>query len=544
MALVGYHALAGWSFLAAFLFAGVAFAIHDHGTGVKWWQPLRWWEVGFLTVVPAAFIGLNSFDLTNWYYSAIGDEYNFFSKARDIAEGGAFNPFTQAGVHGTHPILSSVYQATVMRLFGVDHFAWKLSSVLAVALSFPFFYLLVSRLWGRRVGIVATAILASSHLLFGYAHTGYNTVQALPISLAAFWLFFAGLDRRSWLLLFLAATLAGLGFYTIYTARVAAIALAVFALLVYRGRLPRWLLVPSLAGAVFTLAPLVTVNGGEVIGLMLDESTIAYEPSIAGNPVQRMLINIPRNLIAFNYNMMPHHYVTGSLLAPVSAVLAVLGVGALAAELPSRRALFVVVWWSVGMVATGVFSPYPYVAPSRLVYLVPCYALAAGLAVHHLASVLDFPHILRRQRWVIPSTAIVGVLVLILALNLYRFWVQSPRWAPIAVEAVAVRAVRAPACTQGPGTPLIVGGKSSLLQHIFGSYSSQPTPQQLSTEELLARASQESTTVSCIVLLPPFEPAQSGLATALREDGRAWGTEFITDYSCTRQVLVFFPQPP
>ena len=544
MAIEGYQSIRGWLFLVAFLLAAVAFVAHDRGAGVRWWQPLQWWEAGFLALVAAVFIGINSFDLTSWYYSAIGDEYAFFGEARRIAEGGDFNPFSQAGVYGDQPVLSSAFQALAMRLFGVDHFGWKLSSVLAVALSFPFFYLLVSRLWGRSTGIFATVILASSHLLFGYAHTGYNNVQALPITLAAFWLFFIGHDRRSWFLVFAAAAMAGLGFYTIYMGRVAAVVLVMFALLVYRARPPGRLLVPGLIGGAFALAPLFVVNGWDVIGLMLNRSAVGYESAIVGDPVQRMLFNIPINLIAFNYNVQPHHYVTGSLLAPATAVLTVLGVGSLIAELPSRRTLFVVVWWSVGMVAIGVFSPYPYVAPSRIHYLVPCYALVAGLSLNYLVSAVDSLRLLPRQRWAVFCVAGGGALVLILGLNLYRFWEQSPPQAPIAVEAVAVRAVRSPICAGRPGTPLIAGGNPVLLRDIFGSYSSQPTPRLLSTEALLASASRESVAASCIVLLPPLEPAQSELATALQGDSRVWGNEFVTDYSGTRKVAVFFPQLP
>ena len=542
--LEGYRGLWGWFFLASFLLAGVAFAARDRDAGVQLWQPLLRWELGFLALVTGAFIGINSFDLTNWYYSAIGDEYAFFGEARRIAEGGDFNPFSQAGVYGDQPVLSSAYQGLVMRMFGVDHFGWKLASVLAVALSFPFFYLLVSRLWGRRTGVYATAVLASSHLLFGYAHTGYNNVQALPITLAAFWLFFAGHQRRSWLLLFLAAGMAGLGFYTIYMGRVAAVVLAVFALVAYRARPPVWLLVPSLVGGVFALAPLLVVNGEDVVGLMLNRSAIGYESTIVGDLEGRLLRNIGINLIAFNYNVQPHHYVTGSLLAPVSAVLAALGLGALFADLWSRRLQFVVVWWLVGMVATGVFSPYPYVAPSRIHYLAPCYALAAGLALNHLASVMDLPRLLPRRRWMVLGAASVGVLALILGLNLYRFWEQSPPRAPIAVEAVAVRAVSSIACTESSGTPIVAARDPILLRAVFGSYRSQPAPQLLSTEALMASASRERVTASCIVLLPPLEPARSGLAAALQGDSRVWGTELVTDHSGTRQVAVFFPQPP
>lgn len=556
-----YRPLFGWLCLGSFLFAAIAFATHDRASGVRWWRPLNWWEVGFLILVPAAFIGLNSFDLTHWYYSAIGDEYVFFSEARRIAYAGPFNPFSVTGVYGYHPVLSSAYQALVMKVFGIDHFGWKLSSVLAVAISFPFFYLLVSGLWGRRTGLLATAVLASSHLLFGYAHTGYNNVQALPISLAAFWLFFAGQQRRSSLLLFLAAATAGLGFYTIFIGRAAAIILTVYTLLVYRGRPPRWLLVPTLTGAALTIAPLFAANGLDVIGQMADQSAFTYIPPsmdygaverLFGDStfrltfnVMRMLVwNAPINLIAFNYNVQPHHYVTGSLFDPASAVLATLGVGALLARIRSQKALFVVVWWCVGFLVTAVLNIHLYVSPSRIHYLAPCYALAAGLALNYLLSAFGFSHIRRLYRWAMLGVISVGIFTLILGLNLHRFWVESPPRTFVSTSAVAVRAVRSPPCTEGSGVPVVVGDSLFQLESVFMSYGDHPKPLLLSQEALRLRYDQVIVTAPCIVLLPPLEPIKSELSTALKGTNPVWRTEVVTDYSGTRQAMIFFPQRP
>ena len=44
-------------------------------------------EIFVLFAVFLGFILLNTHDLTNWYYSFIGDEYAFFEKAKEIAQG-------------------------------------------------------------------------------------------------------------------------------------------------------------------------------------------------------------------------------------------------------------------------------------------------------------------------------------------------------------------------------------------------------------------------------------------------------------------------
>jgi len=53
-----------------------------------------------------------------------GDEYAFFYTAKNIADGLPFNLFSQEGVYGVHPVLSSAYQAIFIKLSAGDLFAW------------------------------------------------------------------------------------------------------------------------------------------------------------------------------------------------------------------------------------------------------------------------------------------------------------------------------------------------------------------------------------------------------------------------------------
>jgi 4-amino-4-deoxy-L-arabinose transferase-like glycosyltransferase len=540
----GYRPPQGTLFLAALVLGAVPFAVWDRLAGVRWWRPLLAEEMLFLALAAGGFALLNGFDATHWYYSAIGDEYPFYEEARRIAEGGLFNPFQQGGIYDDQPVLSSALQALGMLALGADHFGWKMTSVLVVAATLPFFYLLTARLWGRRAAVLATVLLASSHTLFGYAHTGYNNVQALPISVASFWLFFAGTDRRSALLVFLAAVVAGLGFYTIYTGRIAAVALAVFFLAAYRLRPPLRVLAPSVAGGLLMLAPLFAFNGWDIVGLMFDRTVVEFHPDIVGDRLERALRNIPMNLIVSHYNVQPHHYVTGSMLDPASAVLAALGAGVLLTQLPRRRALFLASWWGVGMLAVGVFNPYPYVSLSRLHYLMPCYALAAGVALHHMATAFTMPRPNGALSRALPTAALAGTLALVLGLNLHRFYIESPPVAPIADEAVAVRAVRSHACDDG-GRPTVVGGNGDILRSAFRSYQGQPLPPLVTPEELGALLPALGTQTSgCIVLLPPANEMSEGALAVLRASGGAdWRSETITDYSGTRKAVVLFRRP-
>ena len=144
------------------------------------------------------FIGLNVQDLTDWYYSAIGDEYRFFKVASGLAEDAVWRPFELSGVYGAfNPVMSSIYPALVMRLVGVDNFGWKFSLVLSVAATIPAMYILGHILVGRAAAIVSSMILAFSHYVFALTHTGYPNVDVLPIIAWSIALFVLGIKRSS-----------------------------------------------------------------------------------------------------------------------------------------------------------------------------------------------------------------------------------------------------------------------------------------------------------------------------------------------------------
>ena len=68
-----------------------------------------------------AFVGLNRTDLASWYYSAIGDEYGFYDASHATATGSALpNIFSQDGVFGYHPVLSTAFRGLLMRVLGLD----------------------------------------------------------------------------------------------------------------------------------------------------------------------------------------------------------------------------------------------------------------------------------------------------------------------------------------------------------------------------------------------------------------------------------------
>ena len=110
-----------------------------------------------------------SYDSLSWKYSFGGDELGFWTFASGLARGRVINVFSSIeGVAGYHPVLSSLYQSYFMRVFGVNVFAWHLSSIVAAALTLPVFYLFLREIIGVRAAVAGVILLAGGAVRFLY----------------------------------------------------------------------------------------------------------------------------------------------------------------------------------------------------------------------------------------------------------------------------------------------------------------------------------------------------------------------------------------
>ena len=533
----------GWyvfAWLAAIIALALPFASQaqrriDASTGFR----IR--EIAFLAVVVGVFVALNVRDLTHWYYSVIGDEYAFYNEARSQLENGVVRPFDQAGVYGKHPVLGTTYQAFVMGLTGTDHFGWKLSSLIAVAVAIPGVYALARQVGGRGIAAMSSALFTSSHYLFAYAHTGYNNIHAIAPTVWALAALAHGLRRNSRLTLYAAGVLAGLGFYTFFSARTAIVVIVAFVLLQRGLRRAVATLVPTIAGFVVTAAPIFVVSRLDTISGMISEIPGGYSPGVTGPAIERIAENVTRNLLAFNFNVDSHHYVTGSLLDPITAVLAVLGVFVALRHGNHPAFRLLLIWLAIGAVTTGILSPYPGVAISRLNFLVPPLSILAAIAVRELwrAGGERF-HTIHSYRWAAPIAAAV-VLLAVLGLNYNRFWRDSPREFHLPQQAIGLGAGRSDACCGEGGRTLYVGqGVDNPLRFALQSYEAAPGDSEFVTDyatlEEVARAEPRP---NCVVFVHPNQPgaeqAQDLLASLFPAGRMAW----FTDPSEKGRVLVF-----
>ena len=427
----------------------------------------------------ALLIGLSVYDLRDWYFSAIGDEFLFFEHAKHITESGITRPFSQEGVYNHHPVMSSVYQATVMRVFGADYYGWTLSSLLSAALTIPGIYLLGHTLAGRKAAVAAAIFFAASHYILAGTQIGNTVLNPLPVAVWSLALFVLGWRKGNPLLLYAAGIVAGLGFYTHYSGRAMLPVIFLFALTAGGpNRLLR--LWPLLLGFALTVAPTFVVEQEQVFTRMFGQVVGGYSDVVTGSAWDRILNNIEINLSAFNYNSTVHSYVYGPLLDPVSGALAALGIGFALGHIRQASFRLLLIWFGVAALMTGALSPYPHVAITRLTFVVPPLTLLAGVLAGQVGDAVQ----LRVKRlgsplapFIVPSLFAV-LLTVALTLNLWQFRQVTPSVFPHVPEAVAMGAFRSQLCGGDPEGTVFVGhatGEGSLLWQILSAFHPRRT---------------------------------------------------------------------
>ena len=361
-------------------------------TQVNAWFRRYGWDLLIVLALLFAFFAINLHDLQDWYYAAIGDEYLFYEHASRIDDGGVARPFSQEGVFNKHPVMNSVSQAWVMQVFGADYFGWKFSETLNAALTIPAIYLLGHQLGGRRSAIVAAAIFAFSHYVFAFAHTGYNNLSPLPVAAWAVALFVLGWRRESPILLYAAGLIAGLGFYTHYSSRAVLPILVFFSLSIgsVRKLTHLW---PLGFGFALTVVPTFAVDQEGVLTRMFGQVVGGHTEVVTGSVGQRVLDNIALNLPAFSYSATVRTYVYGPLLDPVSGLIAALGIAVALGNLRDPGCRLLLAWFAVAMFMTGILAPYPHVAVTRPIFVVPPLTLLAGIMAGRFGDLMPLKQI-------------------------------------------------------------------------------------------------------------------------------------------------------
>ncbi len=529
--------------LPAFLRVGVAERARDLRASLLALVRAAWIDVALIVALMGLFIGLNAHDLSSWRYSVVGDEYAFFLGATEIFDGGLTRPFNQNGVYDRHPVMDIAYQAAVMKIFGGDHVGWVLSSLIAAAIAIPGVYLLGYLLGGRKAAAVSAALFASSHYLFAFSHLGYNTLHALPVIVWSLAFFVLGMRRDNPLWLYLAGVVAGFGLYTIFSARVLIPVMLAF-LLLSPARLAllrrSW---PLGLGFALAALPALIVNRGDLFSRMLDTTTAVYNET--GDRLAHLLTAAEINILAFNFSPRISHFVSGSLFDAVTAVLAVLGIAYAVGRFSRPSSKLLLLWLLAAVITSGVLSPYPYVAVTRLHPVILPLVLLAGLVT---ARLLDLAPRLSRYDWgpkFRTSAIVVSIAALAataLTLNVVRFWSTTPEVFHHHRAAVAVGAWQSETCGAAVDGVVFVGRDAALVRTVIDSYDpGAPLPRFFAPEEAESAASLDVEPLRCVIFTDPDDSATRSFAEELGRRHPGGALWIFSDQSEKSRVAVFAP---
>jgi hypothetical protein len=245
---------------------------------------------------------------------------------------------------------------------------------------------------------------------------------------------------------------------------------------------------------------------------------------------------------AFFYNPDTTHYVSGSLLDPPTGVLAALGVGLAVRHWSRGPFRLLLVWAVVAVTATGILSPYPATAITRLHFVLPPLVLLAAFAWRQLWSSLPKPATGIGRRWAEPG-AIVMLSVVVLGLNVHRFWVDSPKRIHLTQEAVAIGAIHSPHCGPDPARTIIVmRATEPLLKPALMSYFPRGgMPRMVNHAALEPGRPPVIDAARCVVLAHPTDaPAQRALDDLRRAHPSGLTVPF-TGRAGSESVVIFSP---
>jgi hypothetical protein len=274
---------------------------------------------------------------------------------------------------------------------------------------------------------------------------------------------------------------------------------------------------------------------------MFNEVPGGYSAQITGPPGQKIINNLWLNVPAFVGGLQGSHFTSGSLLDPVTAVLAVLGVGLAVRWWPHIGGKTLLIWAIVSIGITALLSPYPYVAITRLLFAVPPLTLLAALAAVQVWRRVP-RHAVAPQSASIGYAAIAGLLVLVLSLNLQRFWVTTPNRSHMTQDAVVIRALRSDLCGPDMTRSAVVMRGFGLLRAALTSYGPEAgLPRMITHEELRTDRSIAVDGLRCVIFGDPNDDIAKLQVEALTRTYPGAEVLPVKDLAGIASVIVFRP---
>ncbi len=363
-------------------------------------------------------IAIGAFFLEDLPNQLIPDEGSFWETARAIALRQHRPAIWGPGVY-TFPIASSYFQGWLMRLFGVNLWGWRFSSVLFAVLSAAPLYLLLRDWFDRRTAITACLLLFSNPYFLSFARLGYNNAQALlPITLGLY-LASLAIRKSSLFYYFLSGLASALAVFTYPAAWLGSVVLVLAGLwmVVLRQRsfnratraglvvLSAWLLV-ILPQVTYTLSGTTAhtltfkvfetsfFNGFYARAIFGDAHPELITTLIGKNEVvlssslwkELLLRGTVRTLIAlFDPHLISEHFMTTGLAGRWMGLFSVIGFFLALRRLKEPRFWILTAWMVAGILFLGILAAFP----PRHTHLVAILPVLAALSAIGLSSVVN-----------------------------------------------------------------------------------------------------------------------------------------------------------
>ncbi len=410
------------------------------------------WMIGLMF----AAILLGAYRLQGMPDQLMGDEGNFWTIARDIAQR-TFNPsMFSPGVY-SFPVFSSMIQGWLLRLFGIDLWGWRFSSVIMGVLAIPPLYLLAREAYSEKIAVVSSIAMATSPYFIDFSRLGYNNIQALFfMTLTLYWLYI-GIQRKSSLYLFLAGAMAGMGFYTYFAARFSIVISLAFIALLWLGKkitFKEFLFSITLLGLGFMLvaAPYLVYSSiadpqavsykmwesvffNSFNGLQfypkeqlfsvappftINDNELFYNPQIYLTLIARGLL---RTLIVFQrQGIISEHYVAFPLTGTIGALFYLYGLYLTFKTFKQPRSLLIILWFFANVLGLSALNTVPP-RHTHMLAIIPALALLTGIGLNATAKGMTALHPRLRKMGI---AFLVSITAITAVSGVYDFFGRAP----------------------------------------------------------------------------------------------------------------------
>lgn len=390
-----------WTALYLWLVAIILFVVaYVHRPAWPTWADLKRrayanrWEIAAVALMLIAGALLRGANLAGIPANVGGDEGSQGLEAIDFLTGAKTNMF-ETGWLGV-PTMSFLWQAAWFKVFGISVTTLRLPWAFVGTVTILVFYLLVRRLFGKRLALVSGFFLTAYHYHIHYSRLGSNQVaDALFMALVLYFLT-RGLSTRQPLDFALAGVFLGGSIYFYAGARLTFVVVAAYLVMVallderkLQGQASNLLV---LAGAAFVVAlPLgyfyykhpddfnARLN---MVGI-IQSGWLEREVQITGRPMVRILADqFQRAFFAFNYyhDRTVWYGATIPLMDFASSIFFLLGL--VLATFRWRREPYLpfLVWFWLGLILGGMMTESPP-SSQRLITLAPSASLFVALAL-------------------------------------------------------------------------------------------------------------------------------------------------------------------